>query len=459
MRITHHPALLRTGLTATLALLCSGGALATAQEFNWRQAEGTTLNVELNQHPYSDAIIARLPQFKELTGIDVSYNVTPEDNYFDRITTNLFARSGNPDVFMTGIYQMWDYASSGYMEPLDAYLNDPGKTSPDYDVNDISQGVLAGGRWSLNVGDPVGTGEQYTLPLGFEAYTLSYNKSLFNDKGLTPPKTLAELDQMASDLKGWNGAGSYGVCVRGTRSWATIHPGYMTAFTSAGAKDFTVEDGKLVSALASPEAVSTTQEWAKIIQDGGPPAWSSYTWSQCSADLGAGKAAMMFDADIVGYFANVEGASAQSGNIAFAPPPAAAAGDPISSNLWIWSLGMNSTSTKKDAAWLFIQYFTGKEHMLWGAVNASVVNPARDSVRQDPTFINRIKSATGYNDTLNTVVPEAKIEFTPQPFFFETTTEWAAALQEIVEQGSDAEATMQNLADNITQTVSRVRAK
>lgn len=444
--------LVATAVTVSVQLLVA----ATAQTFDWKQAEGTTLEVELNQHPYADAIIERLPQFKELTGIDVSYNITPEENYFDRITTNLFSRSGNPDVFMTGIYQMWDYAASGYMEPLDAYLSDATKTNPDYAAEDIFEGVLAGGRWSLQVGDAVGTGEQYTLPLGFEAYTLSYNKSLFEEQGLTPPTTLEELYTTASDLNGWNGAGSYGVCVRGTRSWATIHPGYMTSFASAGAKDFIIEDGKLISALNSPESIAMTQEWARIVQDGGPPAWSSYTWSQCSADLGAGKAAMMFDADIVGYFANAEGASAQSGNIAFAPPPAASAGDPITSNLWIWSLGMNSNSDSKDAAWLFMQYFTGAEHMLWGAVNASVVNPARQSVWDNAEFTDRLGSAEGYNDTFQAIVPEAKIEFTPQPFFFETTTEWASALQQIVEQGSDAESTMNTLAESITQTVDRI---
>lgn len=436
-----------------LALFCGA---ASAQEFNWRQAEGSTVAVELNQHPYADAIIERLPEFQELTGIEVTYNITPEENYFDRITTNLFSRSGDPDVFMTGIYQMWDYAASSYMEPLDDYLSDPARTSPDYAPEDFFEGVLAGGRWSLNVGDPVGSGTQWTLPLGFEAYVLAYNESLFEERGLTPPTTLEELYTVASELEGWNGPGSYGICVRGTRSWATIHPGYMTAFASAGAQDFTVQDNKLVSALDSPESVAMTQEWARIVQDGGPPAWSSYTWSQCSADLGAGKAAMLFDADIVGYFANVEGASAQSGNIGFAPPPRAAADSPITSNLWIWSLGMNSNSDDKDAAWLFMQYFTGAEHMLWGAVNASVVNPARQSVWDTAEFTERLSSATGYNETFQEVVPTAAIEFTPQPFFFQTTTEWAAALQEIVEQGSDAESTMSGLAESITRTVDRI---
>jgi hypothetical protein len=34
-----------------------------------------------------------------------------------------------------------------------------------------------------------------------------------------------------------------------------------------------------------------------------------------------GKAAILFDADILGYFQNVPGGSAQAGNIAYSPPP------------------------------------------------------------------------------------------------------------------------------------------
>jgi multiple sugar transport system substrate-binding protein len=179
--------------------------------FNWKQSSGTKIVVILNKHPYAEAIIKRLPTFKELTGIDVEYSVTPEENYFDKVTTSLVARNGNPDVFMTGVYQMWDYATSDYIESLDSYLADSKLTSPDDNVADIVSGVLAGGKWDLKPGSPTGTGSQWALPLGFEAYILSYNKKLFQEKGLQPPKTLDELAKLAKELKGWSGSGSYGL--------------------------------------------------------------------------------------------------------------------------------------------------------------------------------------------------------------------------------------------------------
>ena len=55
--------------------------------FDWRAHEGTTLNVMFNQHTYADAVITKLADFEAKTGITVQYSVTPEVNYFDKLTT------------------------------------------------------------------------------------------------------------------------------------------------------------------------------------------------------------------------------------------------------------------------------------------------------------------------------------------------------------------------------------
>ncbi|MCB0051316.1 MAG: sugar ABC transporter substrate-binding protein, partial [Caldilinea sp.] len=61
-------------------------AAAPAGEFNWRAHEGESLKLLLNQHPYQQALVGELPKFTELTGIEVTYDVFPEQNYFDKVT-------------------------------------------------------------------------------------------------------------------------------------------------------------------------------------------------------------------------------------------------------------------------------------------------------------------------------------------------------------------------------------
>lgn len=426
--------------------------------FDWKRFKGEEINVMLNQHPYAEAIIKRLPEFEKLTGIKVKYSVTPEESYFDKLTTALNAKNGNPDVFMTGSYQLWEYAPAGYVQELDPFVNDENRTSSDYDINDFFEGVLNADKWDLVPGHKVGTGNLWAIPLGFEINVLHYNKRAFEQAGIkNPPKTFDELIEIATKLNGWNGEGSYGIGIRGTRSWATIHPGYMTSFSNHGAKDFEIENGKLVSKLNSPESIEITEKFVKLIKKAGPKDWSNYTWYQVSSDLGAGKAAMAYDADNFSFYNNKEGASKEAGNLAVAPPPATKDGD-VGSNMWVWSIAMNKSSQKKDAAWLFMQYFTSKEHMIWGATQANVVDPVRKSVWENQGFKERISKIEGYEETFKSIIDNSTIKFTPQPEFFNTTTEWAAALQDIV-NGADTKDRLNQLTNDINKRVERLRVE
>ncbi len=423
---------MRKFILVLLAALVLTVSAVRSGEFNWRMCEGQKINILVVQHPYAEGMMKKLAEFEAATGIKVESSIIPEENYFDKLTTSLTSRSGDPDVFMTGAYQVWEYAPPGYLADLDAFIKNPAKTAPDYNYADFFPGIVGALRWDKIPGHKVGAGPQWALPLGFEANCLSYNKDVFKKLGLKVPATIDELMDVAKKANKFEGEGTYGIAVRGTRNWATIHPGYMTTYTNSGAVDLAIENGKLVSKVNSPEAVAMTEKWVKMIKESGSPTWASYTWYQCGADLGARKAAMMFDADILGYFNNVPGASAQSGNLASAPPPLPAGMKEIKSNLWVWSLGMNGDSKKKDAAWLFIQYFTSRPFQLFSVVDWKSVNPPRKSVFNDPKFQARVAEMDGFIDMFNKTIDGTTICFTPNPYFLELTTEWAATLQDIV---------------------------
>lgn len=436
------------------------GNQGSSSGFDWKAHEGTTLNVMFNQHTYANAVIEKLPEFEARTGITVQYSVTPEENYFDKLTTALNSRSGNPDIFMTGAYQVWEYAPAGYMEPLEGYINDPNKTALDYNFDDFYPSIVGTLRWDLIPGHKVGEGSQWALPMGYEINNLAYNKRVFDEKGLQPPKTTDEMLALATQLQEFNGSGSYGIALRGTRNWATIHPGYMSLFATWGAQDFAIENGKLVCKLDSPEAIAMTDYWVKLIKAGGSPQWSTYTWYQAGADLGAGKAAMLFDATCNGYFQNPEGASAEAGNLAWVDVPLPAGKTESYSNVWVWSLGMNSASKNKDAAWYFIQYFTSPDFMLWSGTDGNCVDAPRASVAESAKYKEVVGKAYGYLEALEKGLPNATIQFTPQPYFFETTTEWAATLQDLVGgKYSSTEEAMKQLTEKLNRIVEDIEVE
>jgi multiple sugar transport system substrate-binding protein len=432
-------------------------AAAPAGEFNWRAHEGESLKLLLNQHPYQQALVGELPKFTELTGIEVTYDVFPEQNYFDKVTIDLQAGDASTyDVFMTGAYMIWQYAPAGWMEPLEGYINDPSKTNADYDFEDILPGLRNSEMWTGEAGAAsMGAGSQWALPWGWESNAYMYRKDIFDANGLTPPTNIDELVAVSKKLKEINPEMA-GIVVRGSLNWATIHPGFMTMYASQGCVDY---DENMVPQMNSPCAVEVTEKWIDMVKSSGPEAWTTYTWYQAGADFQSGLAATMFDADILGFFGNQENAAAPEvlGNIAWAPGPRGPEGQ-LNTNVWIWSLAMNAGSKKKDAAWLFMQWATGKDFLTTAVVEPqyTMVNPVRQSVIDNPAFQERMEFHTDYMSTLKTISEgDMRIHFTPSPIFFETTTEWAQALQDIY-AGADAQTRLDALVKSLTEQLQDV---
>lgn len=400
--------------------------------FKWTVAKGEKIKVLLNQHPYSEAIIKRLSDFEETTGIKVDYVIIPEENYANKVTTLLNNKSGDPDIFMTGSYYIWEYASKNLILNLNSFINNKDMMSENYDIDDFNKNVLNSLKWDLVPGNKMGTGSQWALPIGFEINAFAYNKKIFKERNLSPPKTMDELVELCKRLNGFNGEDTYALALRGGREWQNIVTSYITTYTNYGAKDFEIENGKLIAKVNSKEAVDMTSMWVELIKTGVSPAWISYKWYQAGADLGAEKAAMLFDADNNGYFQNIEGYSKEAGNIAWTTAPVKKKGEKAKSNLWTWGLAINNYSKHQEASWLFLQYFTSKEFLLSASLNDSVMDPARESVLNNPLFLKKISNFDGYLETLKSTMDNSSVLFTPQPYFFEVTSEWVNILQDIV---------------------------
>ena len=102
----------------------------------------------------------------------------------------------------------------------------------------------------------------------------------------------------------------------------------------------------------------------------------------------------------------------------------------------------------------------GTEHDLFGARKMDFVNPVRASVWKDEEFRDRIaKSYPGYLEQFDASAPGAKIYFTPQPLFFDLTTEWAATLQKMVAKEVPVDEGLDQLADSINRAAEAGRPR
>jgi multiple sugar transport system substrate-binding protein len=425
------------------------GAEEVTGSFDWKKAEGESIKILQTPHPYQQSFQPLLKEFTQLTGIEVKADLVPEADYFTKLNTELAGGSGEHDVFMTGAYFIWQYGPPGWMEDLTPWLQNESATSPDYDFEDIYEGLRTSTAWDFKVGSPLGSGGQWAIPWGFETNVICYNKQIFDSRGITPADTWENFQQLAVDLTDRSN-NQYGVAYRGSKSWATIHPGFMTQYARMGCVDYTAEGGELQAAMNSPEAVAFTQQWADLAREAGPTSWTTYEYPDCTRDLGDGTAMMVYDADSATYPKNKPGASKAAGQLAWHPGPAGPDGS-YATNLWTWSLAMNAASKKKLAAWLFIQWATGKEAMSSAVQQGAFADPTRKSVF-DGAFKQTLGDFPGYLDTFETVIESTKIQFTPQTGFFETTEDWAVALQDIY-SGEDAKSRLDALAKSSTAKV------
>jgi multiple sugar transport system substrate-binding protein len=442
----------KLGITASAGgmLLTQAQTRAMAADFDWQKYKGTKLKLLLNKHPYADAMIANVQTFKDATGMDVTYDVFPEDVYFDKVTAALSSGSSEYDAFMTGAYMTWTYGPAGWIADLNEYIKDPAKTNPNYNWDDVLPGLRASTAWNGVPGGELGSADakQWCIPWGYELNNISYNRKMYEKAGVEPPKNLDELVATAAKLTKDLG-GPYGIGVRGSRSWASIHPGFLSGYSNFGQRDFTIADGKLKAAMNTAESKAFHNQWVAMIQESGPKNWSTYTWYQVGTDLGAGASATIFDADILGYFMN-GGDNKEAGNIGYAPFAANPKANAPTPNVWIWSLALSNFSANKDAAWYFLQWASSVEHDLFGARKMDFVNPVRASVWKDEEFRNRIdKSYPGYLNQHDTSAPGAKIYFTAQPLFFDLTTQWAETLQKMVAKEVPVDEGLDQLAANI----------
>ncbi|WP_371190640.1 extracellular solute-binding protein [Tsukamurella sp. 1534] len=426
------------------------GASEVSGGFDWRKAAGTTIRVLQTPHPYQLAYQPLLKEFTELTGIEVVVDLVPEADYFTKLNTELAGGTGRHDAFMLGAYFIWQYGPPNWLEDLQPWLENSAATAPDYDFEDVFEGLRTSTRWDFRVGSPLGTGGQWALPWGFENNVVCYNKQYFDQRGITRlPDRFDDFVQLAIDLTD-RSENRYGIATRGSKSWATIHPGFMTQYTREGATDYRVENGQLVAAMDSSASIDFTRKWIEMQQKAGPTSWTTYDYPQATGDLGDGTAMMVYDADSATYPKNKPGASRMAGNLAWYPGPAGPDGN-YATNLWTWCWAMSSRSQNKLAAWLFMQWATGKAAMAKAVAGGTYADPVRASVF-DSTLKRVAADQVGYLETFETVIASAKIQFTPQKAFFDTTMNWAVALQDIY-GGDDVASRLRSVAKTNTSKV------
>ena len=327
---------------------------------------------------YCASVVRHLHSFEESTGHKVQLRILGNDEYSANRIEKYLDGEDAADVYMSGPVQVWQLLGAGYVEPLDPFL---ARASSGYDPDDFLPSLLRCNRWSGRFGEALGVGPLLEIPVNCECYNLAYVPEILDRAGVSVPTTWSEYFA-ASRTIAERVAAYRGFAQRGTNAWHTIYTGFASQFWTSGGTDF---DRNRVCAIAEPRAVRATEEFLRALPAAGPVDWLNQHWYDLALYFAAGRYGLMVDSDhYVAYFEDAT-KSKMKGKIAYRLPPAAADGA-MCSNLWTWSVVMNSRSQNKDAAWEFIEWASGRDFLMRSAFEGNM-NPTRRSTWDSGRFI------------------------------------------------------------------------
>ena len=316
-----------------------------ADAFSWQRFKGSKIFIQFTKNPWADTMEKMLPEFEKQTGIKVEFADLPEIQARQKVTVEFTAGSGGIDAWYTSLHvEKRRFWKSGWYLDLRKFLNDPTMTAPDYDWNDMA----AGAKSIATQPD----GSISALPAFIDPWIMFYRKDLFAQKGLKPPKTLAEMEEFAQKFH--NPPGMYGFVARGLKN--ANAPGWDWVLFSMGGS-FLTKDGK--ASINTPEAVKAMDYYAGMLRRFAPPGVVNFNWYECSTAFMQGQVAMYFDGvNFASQFEDKE-KSKIAGKVGYAVLPAGPGGhfSPIFGN----AVAVSAQSKVQGAAYFFAQWATTKQ--------------------------------------------------------------------------------------------------
>ena len=439
-------------LRVTTALVFCATTQVMAQEVDWKQQSGASVDVLLVSHPFVDSLKPLLPEFEELTGITVNLDVLAEQAANEKLLADLSSRAGTIDVFMTSPLTNWQYATAQWIEPLDGYIESTTLTDATaYDVDDFFQGVLDSNRWNREVMAGIGEGPLWGLPINSESYIMSYRPSVFAELGFEVPSTYAELLEIAPHLS--EASAPYGLITRFDKFWDLPYLTFGTMLQSYGV-EMLDESGELQ--ICSPASIQATNDFVQLIKTGSPDGAGAFTWYEALQGFSSGQYALSFnEADLFAPTYQDEAKSQVSNDVGYAPTPLGPNGK-RKAGAWIWSMSMNSASDNKDAAWLFLNWVTSKDTMIATHLGGNM-NPVRKSAWADPEVAALVDSWGAhpgqYREVTAIMAEVAAIRFPPHPELTRMLDRWAQAVQEVYFGNFDAETALCAAQDDVRKMI------
>lgn len=304
---------------------------------------GTTIRVlTANQTCVEKVIYPALNEFYEKTGITVEMEILGNDDYANKAAIELAGKSNNLDViFLRPLSDLKQYCQNGWLTDISRIGEDA-----EFGLDDYFEASLNSCTYD---------GTLYGVPIVAESQIMYYRKDLLEQKGLSVPTNLEELEAAAAALHDPDN-GMYGFFMRG-KSNALVTQ-FSSILYSFGGRFNTATES-----LANSDSFKNATAWyGNMLNKYAPPGVANMTWTEGAALFAQGKLGIFIDSDaIFGNITGDESLAITDDQIGFSVIPAGESGTstPFYATIGAWSIPVYSQ--KQDAALEFIKWAESKE--------------------------------------------------------------------------------------------------
>lgn len=331
---------------------------------------GQTIKCLVLDPPYMQNIQKTyLPEFQDLTGAKVEFEVQSIEVASPRIDMELAGGTGALDVVQCVFIWSGKWIGANWATDLTPLINDPQMTD----------------KAKLDVADFVGLGpfqrgdKLYALPYQQDEQMLIYRKDIFQKNSIAkPPETFDEMIDIAKKIH------SKEVAANLLRGQASLHWTFPMFLFSYGGSFFAAPPDDMTPMLNSPAAVTAAEKYTVLFRDYGVPGSVSYGSSDAQTSFNQGKAAMWLDGQSLQCSAYDSTKSTVSDKVAFAPVPAGPAGrKPQTAGQ---GLMIPAATKDKRKGWEFIKWALSKEMTSKQVFDKGWAAATRKSVLNSPEY-------------------------------------------------------------------------
>ena len=399
-----------TALTALAA--CSSGGSGGSSGSN---SNTGTITVAVVSNPLITGQMIPLTSSvfeKQNPGIKVKFATYTEGDLRAAIEKNVSTHSNAFNVIMIGPYEAPLFAKNGWLTDLSKqYI----ASDSSYDASDLLPSIAKALSYK---------GDLYAAPFYGESSMMFYNKTMFQQAGLTMPAN-PTWDQIQGFAAKLNQPGKVaGICLRGLAGWGDNMAALDTVVNTFGGQWF---DMNWKPQLTSPAFEAATNFYVNLIRKYGESGAANDSFNQLLTLYGQGKCAMWYDATVAATsIATTYPAVYKQTGYALAPV------DKTKSSgwLWSWALGIPQGVSDSGAAWKFVSWATSKQYdqLVASKYGWSAVPPGtRTSLYDNPSYqqaakpfaaitLQSINSTDPDHPTLNPV-PYVGVQYVDVPQF------------------------------------------